>query len=33
MGLPDPHKQMADTDSGLRRLIFQENPRRFLSEW
>jgi aminocarboxymuconate-semialdehyde decarboxylase len=31
MGLPDPHKQLADTDSGLRRLIFQDNPRRFLS--
>ena len=33
MGLPDPHKQLADTDSILRRLIFQENPRRFLSSW
>ena len=33
MGLPDPHKQLADTDSGLRRLIFQDNPRRFLSSW
>jgi aminocarboxymuconate-semialdehyde decarboxylase len=31
MGLPDPHKQLADTDPGLRRLIFQDNPRRFLS--
>ncbi|MFI5031576.1 MAG: amidohydrolase family protein [Reyranellales bacterium] len=31
MGLPDPHKQLADTDSGLRRLIFQDNPRRFLA--
>ena len=33
MGLPDPHKQLADTDSSLRRLIFQDNPRRFLSSW
>ena len=33
MGLPDPHKQLADTDAGLRRLIFQDNPRRFLSSW
>lgn len=30
MGLPDPHKQLADTDAALRRLIFQDNPRRFL---
>jgi aminocarboxymuconate-semialdehyde decarboxylase len=30
MGLPDPHKQLADTDAGLRKLIFQDNPRRFL---
>ena len=30
MGLPDPHKQLADTDPVLRRLIFQDNPRRFL---
>lgn len=33
MGLPDPHKQLADTDAGLRRLIFQDNPLRFLSSW
>lgn len=33
MGLPDPHKQLADTDASLRRLIFQDNPRRFLSSW
>jgi aminocarboxymuconate-semialdehyde decarboxylase len=33
MGLPDPHKQLADTDSSLRRLIFQDNPRRFLASW
>ena len=33
MGLPDPHKQLADTDAGLRRLIFQDNPRRFLASW
>ncbi|HSI00390.1 MAG TPA: amidohydrolase family protein [Reyranella sp.] len=33
MGLPDPHRQLADTDAGLRRLIFQDNPRRFLSSW
>ena len=33
MGLPDPHNQLADTDAGLRRLIFQDNPRRFLSSW
>jgi aminocarboxymuconate-semialdehyde decarboxylase len=33
MGLPDPHRQLADTDAGLRRLIFQDNPRRFLSMW
>lgn len=31
MGLPEPHKQLAETDAGLRRLIFQDNPRRFLS--
>ena len=33
MGLPDPHKQLADTDAGLRRLIFQDNPRRFFPSW
>ncbi len=33
MGLPDPHKQLADTDSALRRLIFHDNPRRFLASW
>jgi aminocarboxymuconate-semialdehyde decarboxylase len=33
MGLPDPHKRLADTNAGLRRLIFQENPRRFLASW
>ncbi len=33
MGLPDPHKQLVDTDAGLRRRIFQDNPRRFLSSW
>jgi aminocarboxymuconate-semialdehyde decarboxylase len=33
MGLPDPHTQLADTDSALRRLIFQDNPRRFLASW
>ena len=33
MGLPDPHKQLADTDPGLRRLIFQDNPRRLLASW
>ena len=31
MGLPDPHNQLADTDAGLRRLIFQDNPSRFLA--
>ncbi len=33
MGMPDPHKQLAETEIGLRRLIFQDNPRRFLSSW
>ena len=33
MGLPDPHGQLADTDAALRRLIFQDNPRRFLASW
>ena len=33
MGLPDPHKQLADTDSALRRLIFHDNPRRLLASW
>jgi aminocarboxymuconate-semialdehyde decarboxylase len=27
MGLPDPHKQLADTDALLRRRIFQDNPK------
>ncbi len=27
MGLPDPHKQLADTDASLRRRIFQDNPK------
>jgi aminocarboxymuconate-semialdehyde decarboxylase len=27
MGLPDPHKQLADTDGSLRRRIFQDNPK------
>jgi len=33
MGLPDPHNQLADADAALRRRIFQDNPRRFLSTW
>ena len=33
MGLPDPHKQLADTDFRPAPLIFQDNPRRFLSSW
>ncbi|SEO66089.1 aminocarboxymuconate-semialdehyde decarboxylase [Rhodospirillales bacterium URHD0017] len=33
MGLPDPHKQLADTDATLRRQIFHDNPRRFLASW
>ena len=33
MGLPDPHQQLADTDAGLRRLIFEDNPKRFLAGW
>ena len=27
MGLPDPHKQLADTDALLRRRIFEDNPK------
>jgi len=27
MGLPDPHKQLADTDALLRRRIFRDNPK------
>jgi aminocarboxymuconate-semialdehyde decarboxylase len=27
MGLPDPHKQLADTHASLRRRIFQDNPK------
>jgi aminocarboxymuconate-semialdehyde decarboxylase len=33
MGLSEPHKQLADTDIHLRRLIFQENPRKFRQQW
>ena len=33
MGLPDPHSQLADTDPAFRRLIFQDNARRFLDTW
>jgi aminocarboxymuconate-semialdehyde decarboxylase len=33
MGLPEPHKQLADVDPGLRRAIFEDNPRRFLSSF
>jgi hypothetical protein len=29
----DTRKQLADTNAGLRRLIFQDNPCRFLSSW
>jgi len=27
MGLPEPHKQLADVDASLRRRIFQGNPK------
>ena len=27
MGLPDPHKQLANTDALLRRRIFQDNAK------
>ena len=27
MGLPEPHKQLADTDTALRRKIFSDNPK------
>jgi hypothetical protein len=26
MGLPEPHKQLADLEPGLRRRIFRDNP-------
>jgi len=27
MGLPEPHKQLADTDASFRQRIFQANPK------
>jgi len=27
MGIPEPHRQLADLDPALRRRIFQDNPR------
>ncbi|MBV8394616.1 MAG: amidohydrolase family protein [Alphaproteobacteria bacterium] len=33
MGLPEPHKQLADIDPGLRQKIFQANPHRLLSKY
>jgi aminocarboxymuconate-semialdehyde decarboxylase len=33
MGLPEPHKQLADTDPALRQQIFQANPMRLLSHY